>query len=229
MTENQLSKAQVVKMVVARFSGGFLVLAAVFFLSAGTLNYWEAWIYIVVLLVPVLFVVRYLIRHDPGLLERRMRLKEREARQRLVITLSLVWFLLTFLLPGLDRRFEWSNVPAAVVIAADVVVLLGYAMIFMVFRENSYTSRVVEVAQGQKVISSGPYAIVRHPMYVGVAAMDLFTPLALGSYWALIPALFIVPILVIRIHNEEQVLSNELPGYAGYMQTVRYRLIPGVW
>jgi protein-S-isoprenylcysteine O-methyltransferase Ste14 len=117
----------------------------------------------------------------------------------------------------------------AAVIAADVLVFIGYIMVFLVFRENTYASRVVEVEQEQKVISSGPYSIVRHPMYLGTVVMYMFTPLALGSWWALIPAILIVPILLIRIRNEEAVLIKQLKGYQEYTQKVRYRLIPGVW
>ncbi|MFH1183806.1 MAG: isoprenylcysteine carboxylmethyltransferase family protein [Chloroflexota bacterium] len=229
MTESQLSTAQLAKMIIVRFVGGLIVLAAMFFLPAGTLDFWEAWVYIVVLFLPITIVLRYLIRHDPALLERRMRMKEREAEQKLIVQLSFVWFFVMFLLPGFDRRFEWSNVPVALVLAADVLVLLGYFGVFWVFRENTYTSRVVEVEQDQKVISSGPYAVVRHPMYLGVMLMYLMTPLALGSYWALLPAPLIIPILVARIRNEEQVLGRELPGYPEYMNKVRHRLIPGVW
>jgi protein-S-isoprenylcysteine O-methyltransferase Ste14 len=229
MTENKFSTAQLAKMIIIRFVGGFIVLAAMFFLPAGTLDYWEAWVYIAVLFVPIVFVLSYLIRHDPALLERRMRMQEREAEQKLIVKLSFAWFFVMFLLPGFDRRFEWSNVPVALVIAADVLVVLGYTVVFLVFRENTYTSRVVEVERDQKVISSGPYAIVRHPMYVGVLIMYLLTPLALGSYWGVIPALLMVPMLIARIQNEEQVLGKELPGYLDYVQKVRYRLIPGVW
>ena len=229
MKENKFSTAQLAKMIIIRFVGGFIVLAAMFFLPAGTLDYWEAWVYIAVLFVPIVFVLSYLIRHDPALLERRMRMQEHEAEQKLIVKLSFAWFFVMFLLPGFDRRFEWSNVPVALVIAADVLVVLGYAVVFLVFRENTYTSRVVEVERDQKVISSGPYAIVRHPMYVGVLIMYLLTPLALGSYWGVIPALLMVPMLIARIQNEEQVLGKELPGYLDYVQKVRYRLIPGVW
>ena len=229
MTNGQLAPAEVTKIAITRFGAAFVVIGAMFFLPAGTINYWEGWVYIAVLFVPVVFVLRYLLKHDPALLERRMRTRETEAPQRLVILLSLVWFFLVFLIPGFDHRFGWSDIPAGLVIAADVLVLLGYLWIFFVFKENSYASRVVEVSQEQKVISSGPYAIVRHPMYLGVIVMYLFTPLALGSYWAFIPAPLIIPILVIRIRNEEDVLRRELKGYSDYIKKIRYRLIPGVW
>ena len=229
MTTSPFSKGQLARMIIARFTGAILVLGAVFFLPAGTFDYWEAWVYIAVILVPAVFVVRYLIRHDPALLERRTRMKERQVRQGFIVKLSGVFFLALILLPGFDRRFEWSSVPAAVVIAAEALVLLGYQLVFAVFRENTYTSRLVEVERGQQVISSGPYAVVRHPMYAGALAMFLFTPLALGSYWATIPALAFIPIVVARLLDEEQLLWRDLPGYPEYMQKVKYRLIPGVW
>jgi protein-S-isoprenylcysteine O-methyltransferase Ste14 len=205
------------------------VLWAILFIPAGTLAYWEAWVYLGVLLIPFAFVVLYFIRNSPEFLERRMRMREREPAQRRIISLSLLWFILAFILPGLDRRFGWSDVSAPVVIAADLLVLLGYGLIVLVFRENRYASRTVQVEQGQQVISSGPYALVRHPMYLGAIAMYLASPLALGSWWALIPALLIVPILVARIVNEEQVLERDLSGYREYEQRTRRRLLPGIW
>ena len=205
------------------------VLWAVFFIPAGTLAYWEAWVYLAVLLIPFAFAVLYLFKSSPALLERRMQTREREPAQRRLISLSLLWFILAFILPGLDRRFGWSDVPVPVVLAADLLVLLGYGIVVLAFRENQYASRIVQVEQGQQVITTGPYALVRHPMYLGAMLMYAASPLALGSYWALIPALLIVPILVARIIGEEKVLERDLPGYADYTQRTRYRLIPGIW
>ena len=205
------------------------VLWAVLFIPAGTLAYWEAWVYLAVLLIPFALVVRYLFKNSPALLERRMQTREREPAQRRLIGLSLLWFILAFILPGLDRRFGWSDVPVPVVLVADLLVLLGYGIVVLAFRENQYASRTVQVEQGQQVITTGPYALVRHPMYLGAMLMYAASPLALGSYWALIPALVIVPILVVRIVNEEQVLERELPGYPEYRQATRYRLLPGIW
>jgi len=202
---------------------------AVLFLPAGTLAYWEAWLYLAILLIPMFFVFRYLLKHDPQLLERRMQMREQEVAQRRIITLSYLYFLVAFTLPGFDRRWGWSDVPPLVVIAADLVVMLGYGMFVLVLRENKYAARTIQVEQGQQVISSGPYALVRHPMYLGVTLMYLASPLALGSYWALFPALLIVPILVARIINEEKVLERDLAGYREYTQITKYRLLPGVW
>lgn len=229
MSGKRFTRGELARLIVPRWLGAVVVLAAVFFLPAGTFDYWEAWVYIALLLIPAVFLMGYLARHDPALMQRRTRMKERELQQRRIVALSFVWFLVMFLLPGFDRRFEWSHVPVWLVVAADAVFALGYLLVFLVYRENTYTSRVVEVEQGQTVISTGPYAVVRHPMYLGVIGMYFFTPLALGSYWAMIPALAIFPILVARIRNEEAVLARDLPGYVDYMQKVRWRLIPGVW
>ncbi len=205
------------------------VLWAILFVPAGTLAYWEAWVYLAILLIPMFFVFRYLLKNDPQLLERRMQMREREVAQQRIIKLSYLYFLLAFVLPGLDRRWGWSDVPPFVAIAADLLVMLGYGLFVLVLRENQYASRTVQVEQGQRVISSGPYALVRHPMYLGVSLMYLASPLAQGSYWALLPGLLIIPILVARIANEEKVLERDLNGYRGYEQSTRYRLLPGVW
>lgn len=229
MGNNQLPQGKLTKMVSVRLLVFIPLLLAMFFLPAGTFAYWEAWVYLTVLLIPMLLVLIYLLRNDPELLERRMRMSEKESEQKLIIKISYLYYLVVFLLPGFDKRFGWSNVPVVVVIVADILVLVGYGMFFLALRENRYASRIIEVEQEQKVISSGPYAIVRHPMYVGVSLMYIFTPLALGSYWAAIPSLLIIPLLVARIRNEESVLGRELKGYKEYMQKTKYRLIPGIW
>ncbi len=207
----------------------FLFLGLLFFVPAGTLDYWEAWVYCAVLLIPFLVVLTYLLIYDPELLARRMRTREKESEQKRIISASGILFLVGFLIPGFDHRFGWSDVPVWEALAADVLVILGYALVFLVFLWNPFASRVVEVEPGQRVISTGPYALVRHPMYLGTSIMWLATPIALGSYWAL-PVFLILPlVLVCRIRNEEEVLLRELPGYREYTLTVRYRLIPGIW
>jgi protein-S-isoprenylcysteine O-methyltransferase Ste14 len=202
---------------------------AIIFLPAGTFNYREGWIYLGLILIPMLFVLAYFIRYDPGLLVRRMRFREKEAEQKLIIKLAYFPFLLAFILPGLDKRFGWTHSPAWLVISAQVLTVLGYFMVFLVFRENRFASRIIEVEKGQRVISSGPYALVRHPMYTGVFVMYFFSPLALGSWVGLIPMLSILPVLILRIINEEKVLLRDLSGYKDYTQKVRYRLLPGIW
>jgi protein-S-isoprenylcysteine O-methyltransferase Ste14 len=158
-----------------------------------------------------------------------LNIKERREQQKGIIKSALLIFILAFLLPGFDKRFGWSQLPGWLVIFSDVMILVGYSIFFLVMRENSYASRTVEIQEGQKVISSGPYAIVRHPMYVGVLLLYLFSSLALGSWVALIPMLGIVTFIIIRIIDEEKALLQGLEGYSEYTQKVRYRLIPGVW
>ncbi len=215
--------------VISLILASFLVLAAFFFLTAGTLAYWEAWVYLFILFTPMTGLSIYLLRHDPALLERRLHYKEKREQQKGIIALSYPIFLLAFLLPGLDKRFGWTNTPIVAIIIAQILVLAGYAVVIWVFRENSYASRIIEVQSGQKVIDTGPYAIVRHPMYFGVGMLYILSPLALGSWLAVIPALPLLIILFLRIRDEEVALARDLPGYTDYMQKVHYRLIPGIW
>lgn len=225
-----MTRRQLLKMVLTRFGIGVIALCAIFFIPAGTLRYWQAWLWLGVVLIPLLAVGTYLFLKDPALLERRMHTRETEKPQKLMVKLSLIWFVLAFLIPGLDRRFHWSRVPTEIVWASALLVFIGYLMVVLVLRENSYASRVVEVMEGQKLIDTGPYAVVRHPMYLGSMILYAFTPLALGSYWAVLPMwLFILILVILRIPNEEEVLKRDLPGYEEYMQKVRYRLLPGIW
>jgi protein-S-isoprenylcysteine O-methyltransferase Ste14 len=223
------NEARLKRAIVIRYIAGLIVVALVLFVPAGSIGYWEGWLYMGVLFVPITFVAWYFLKHDPGLLHRRMKMREQESEQRVIITISGIVFFIGFIIPGLDYRFGWSDVPVAVVLAADALVLLGYSIVFLTFRENTYAARVVEVEAGQRVTDTGPYAVVRHPMYLGTILMFLATPLALGSYWALIPFLPLPLLLIWRIRNEEKVLVEELPGYAEYRQKTRYRLIPYVW
>ncbi len=215
--------------VALRIGLGIPFIALIIILPAGTWNYWQGWLYLATLVLPMLVSTIYLFKNDPALLERRMRMREKESAQQKIIGFLAIYFLLAFTLPGLDVRFGWSNAPPLVSILADGLVLAGYLITFWVLTVNSFLSRVVEVAAEQKVVTTGPYAIVRHPMYFGVALLYIASPLALGSYWAILPALMILPLLAARIRNEEEVLLRELAGYAGYRQKVKYRLLPGVW
>jgi len=205
------------------------LLGAMFFWPAGTFRYWQAWIYMGVLLIPMFGVLVYFLKKDPAVLERRLRFKEKESRQKLVLIFGWPSLIGTFLLPGFDRRFGWSAVPPALVIAADVVVLAGYLFFIRVLYENRFAGRTVEVEQGQQVIATSPYSIVRHPMYAALMPLYMFTPLALGSTWALLPALLMPIVFIARIFDEERVLSRELEGYKEYMGRIKYRLVPGIW
>ena len=206
-----------------------VVIGLMLFVPAGSLSYWQGWLYLGVIFVPLMFAVGYFLKNDKELLERRMKLREKEGGQKRIVLLSSVVFLAGFLLPGLDYRFGWSEVPVALVLTADAIVFLGYLITFLTLRENSFASRIIEVEVGQQVISTGPYAIVRHPMYAGVILMFLFTPLALGSSLALVAVVPLAVLIVLRIRNEETVLVRELPGYVEYCGKVRYRLVPGIW
>ena len=229
MSDAQYSRGELSRLVLLRFLAAILALFALLFLPAGTLEYGEAWVYLAIVLIPASFVLIYLLKNAPELLARRMRLREKEAEQRRIVKLSYIPFLLAFLLPGFDKRLGWSTAPVGAVATADILVLLGCGIVFLVFRENPHASRIVEVEPGQTVVLGGPYAIVRHPMYVGCLLMYISSPVALGSYWALIPAIMIVPVIAARIRNEESLLARELNGYREYMQKTRYRLIPGIW
>ncbi len=228
-TTDQTNHPGLMSKIIIRFGLSLVVLMAVFFIPAGTFAYWHAWLYLAVLFIPLCFVVVYLLKNEPDLLERRMRSREPEKEQQAIIKFSFVTFTLAYILPGFDFRFGWSHVPVWLVILSAALVLDGYIFVVFVFRENRYASRVVEVEKEQLVISTGPYAIVRHPMYLGVAVMYLFSPLALGSYWALIPAAFTIPVLVFRLLNEEKVLERDLKGYVEYESKVKYHLFPGIW
>jgi protein-S-isoprenylcysteine O-methyltransferase Ste14 len=212
-----------------RFSSGGVVLGALLFGTAGTFRYWEGWVFLATLFIPVSLAVRYLFRHDPELMERRLRAREERPRQKGIVAVSGVFWLMAFLVPGLDHRFGWSTVPALLVLLADALVLGGYLLLFLAMRENAFASRAVQVDPGQTVISTGPYALVRHPMYLGISAMLLSAPLALGSYWAILPASATPLFLVLRILDEEEALLEELPGYREYTRHTTRRLIPWVW
>ena len=224
-----MSREQLLKVVAGRIIMIIPMLMLFFFLPAGTWNYWQAWVYMGVLITPMFFAMIYLIKKDPELLERRMRLKEKRSEQRLIVKVSLVFFLLAFILPGFDKRFSWSDVPIGLVIASDICILIGYLIIFRVMQINTFASRVIEVANEQKVIDTDLYSIVRHPMYVGAILLYVASPLALGSYWAVLPAIVIIPIIVARIKDEEAALDKDLAGYLEYKQRTKYRLIPFIW
>ena len=218
------------KQVIIRFGSAVFVIPVILFALAGTLHYWQGWLYWAILLTPILFVVSYFLKNDPELLERRMKFQEKEPEQRMIILLSSAVFVAGFLAIAIDLRMHGLNqVPPSLVLTADAAVFLGYGLIFWVFKENSYASRTIEVVEGQKVITTGPYSIIRHPMYLGFLVMYQLTPITLGSWWAMPVFSLIIPLLVWRIYNEEKVLLRDLPGYYEYCQKRRYRLLPLIW
>ncbi len=210
----------------------FLITAALLFGAAGTLDYWQAWLYLAVYFAASIAITVYLIRKDPALLARRMSggpFAEKEPAQRIIMAVASLGFIALAVVPALDRRFGWSHVPALVVVAADIVMLIGWIGIYVVFRENSFASATIESAADQRVISTGPYAWIRHPMYSAALVMLLGISPALGSWWGLPVMIAILPALIWRLTDEERFLVQNLPGYAEYREKVRYRLLPLVW
>ena len=203
--------------------------AAFLFLPAGSLHFWRGWAFMALWFLPMLIASPYFLKHDPQLVERRLQTKEKSKEQKTIIRLAQPIVFLNLLVPGLDYRFCWSRVPIWLTILSEAMVLTGYVITFWVMKKNSFCSRTVQVMEGQKVISTGPYRFVRHPMYFGAMLMLLFTPFALGSWWALPGFLLVGVLIVLRLLNEEKVLGKELPGYSEYCQRTRYRLIPLVW
>lgn len=228
-TPDSLDITRLRRTVITRLFLVFPGLGLAFFLPAGTFRYWQAWVYLAMMFILMSLMTAHLLRHDPGLLERRMRTREKEAVQRKIIKFGDVFFVIAFLLPGFDRRWGWSSVPPAVVLAADVISLLGYGLFALVIRENPFAGHTVEVEQKQKVITTGPYAVVRHPMYSAVLLLYGSAPLALGSWWALIPMSIVLIVIPVRAIHEEGLLLKELKGYGEYIQRTKYRLIPGIW
>jgi len=215
--------------IVLRFGLAVPAFALIFFVPAGSLRFSKAWVYMGLLFLPMFFNVLYFMKRDPALLERRLRTREREREQQVLVRLFGLFMLAGLLIPGFDFRWEWSRIPGYLVLIADAVVLSGYGLFFLVMKENTYLSRTVDIDAGQRVITTGPYAVVRHPMYAGVLLILLFTPIALGSWWALIPMIPLPAILVWRIRSEERILTRDLAGYDAYRRTVPNRLIPFVW
>jgi protein-S-isoprenylcysteine O-methyltransferase Ste14 len=209
-----------------------IIMAAALFLSAWTLSYWQAWVFLSVFFVSVLAITIYLMKKDPKLLQRRVKAGpgyEKEKSQKIIQTLAQVAFISVLVVPAIDHRFAWSVVPAFVVVAGDVLVVLGLLIVFLVFKENTFTSATIEVGAEQKVISTGPYTFVRHPMYSGALIMLLGVPLALGSWWGLLAIIPMKLVIVFRLLDEEKFLTKNLPGYTEYKDKVRYHLTPFIW
>ena len=214
------------------FANLVLVLAALLFLPAWTLRFWQAWVYLSVFAGSALWITVYLWMRDPALLERRVQagpVAEKETTQKLIQAFASLAFIALLLLPSLDHRFSWSHLPLALVFAGDILEALGFWIVFLVYRENSFASATIAVASDQTVISTGPYAFIRHPMYSGVLVMLLGTPLALGSWWGLLMFPPMLLVIVLRLLDEERFLRKSLTGYDEYCRKVRFRLLPSVW
>ena len=213
----------------AKYLTGLAVFLLVLFVPAGTIRYRQAWLLTALLFVPMLVIGIFLLKKNPVLLRKRLNDKETEPQQRQVVLFSMGIFLASFILAGLHIRFRWKLLPSGVTLAASAVFLAGYALYAEVIRENAYLSRVVEVQKNQKVVDTGLYGIVRHPMYMATLLLFLAMPLVLGSAASFLIMLLYIPIIVKRIRNEEQVLEKGLEGYAEYKKRVRYRLVPFLW
>ncbi len=208
---------------------GVVFLGALIFIPAGTMEYWQGWLFMAVLFIPMFFVLIYLTVKDPDLLRKRLNAKEKEKPQKVYVVLSIIVTIAIFVIPGLDHRYHWSRVPDILVWLSAAMMLTGYILFIVVMRQNSYASRVIEIQQGQRLIDTGLYSMVRHPMYMAATILFGFVPLVLGSFFGLIPMVFLPLLLIIRIRNEEKVLREGLPGYKEYMQKVRFRMIPHIW
>ena len=212
--------------------GFVLTVALCVLLPAWTFDYWQAWVLISVLFVSLVGITLYLMKNDQRLLERRLHAgpsAETQKSQKIGQLFGAIAFVATFVVSALDHRFAWSYVSASVVIGGDVLVILGLLIVFLVFRENTFTSATVEIAAEQHVVSSGPYSTVRHPMYVGALIMSFGIPLALGSWWGTATIVPMMLVIVRRVRDEEELLIRDLTGYREYRDQVRYRLLPFVW
>jgi protein-S-isoprenylcysteine O-methyltransferase Ste14 len=210
----------------------FLVMAALLFIPPWTFDYWQAWTFLAVYFAASAAITLYLMKKDPQLLARRMSggpAAEKLPAQKIIMSFTSLGFIGLLVIPALDRRFGWSHMPPWAALAGDVLVGFGFLGVFYVFQENSFTSATIELAPNQKVISTGPYALVRHPMYATALVMLLGIPIALGSMWGVLVIVAILPALIWRLLDEEKFLAKNLPGYPEYQARVRYRLIPRVW
>lgn len=213
----------------AKFFCGLLMAGLLIFLPAGTLAYTNGWLLIGLLFVPMLIAGFVMYFKSPAFLAKRLDAKEKQATQKGVLAFSGLMFIAGFVMAGLDFRFGWSKMPSAVVIIASVLFLVAYALYAEVMRVNAYLSRTVKVEEGQKVVDTGLYSVVRHPMYMATILLFLMIPIVLGSWYALVVFTFYPAIIIVRLKDEEDLLTRELPGYAEYKQKVKYRIIPFIW
>jgi protein-S-isoprenylcysteine O-methyltransferase Ste14 len=211
---------------------GIVILGALLFIPAGTLAYWPGWGFVVVFTVMTNIIGLYLAIKDPAALQRRVKFgatRETRPLQRVVIAIVTVALAATLIVSALDWRLGWSNVPVWVIVLGDVLVAGGLYLTLVVLQQNSFAASTIETMEGQKLVSTGLYGVVRHPMYLGALIMCIGLPLALGSWWGLLLVVVVIPALALRIGDEEKMLVNELSGYAEYRNKVRYRLIPALW
>ena len=212
-----------------KFIVGFLLVATLLFLPAGTIHFPNAWAFLGLLFVPMALLGAVLLVKSPALLEKRLNAREQESTQKGVVGVSAILFVVGFVVAGLDFRFGWSRVETPLVVVAALVLLVSYALYAEVMRENTYLSRTVEVQENQTVVSTGLYGIVRHPMYAVTVWLFLSIPVVLGSWWSLLCFSLYIAVIVVRIIHEEKVLEEGLSGYKEYKEKVRYRLLPFVW
>lgn len=209
-----------------------VVMSLLLFIAAGTIHYWQAWVYLSIFMGASILTTLYLMKNDQALLERRMRggpTAEKRRTQKLIMLCTSIGFIALLVVPSLDHRFGWSAMPLCCVGVGDFLVVIGFYFIFLVYKENPFTSATIEVIEDQKVISTGPYAVVRHPMYASASLYLVGTPLALGSFWGLLALPIMMPFLIWRLYDEESLLAESLSGYREYQKKVRYRLIPFIW
>jgi len=217
-----------------RFAVLLVLFSAMLFIPAGSLKFWQGWAFMALIFIPSVIFFIYFYKHDPQLLERRLQRKEKIREQKILVSVLKPFFLFAFLLPGLDYRFGWSRtivgaVPLWIVLLAQALLLGSYLFVIWSLKVNSFAARTIQVEDGQKVISTGPYRLVRHPMYTGSIVLWLCTPLALGSYITWPAFALLIPFYFFRLLNEEKVLCKELPGYSEYCLRTRFRLIPFIW
>ena len=216
----------------AGFLNLFVILCLCLFLPAWSLDFWQGWLFLVCFFGPVLIITLYLLRRDPSLLQRRIKvgpIAEQRKNQKVVQTCASASFIFMFLVPGIGHRLHLSSVPTALVIIADVAIIVGLTIVFLVFKENTFTSATIEIAENQKVISTGPYEVVRHPMYSGALIFLSFTPIALNSWWGVLALPPLVVAIIFRLLDEERLLTKNLEGYSEYCESVQWRLVPRIW
>jgi protein-S-isoprenylcysteine O-methyltransferase Ste14 len=224
-----MNRIKLLLSALTKFLCGLILVGVLLFLPAGSFAFMGGWIFIALLFIPMIVLGIALFIKAPELLQKRLGAKEKENTQKGVVALSGLLFLVGFIVAGLDYRFGWSHVPTWLVIVSSAILLISYALYAEVMRENAYLSRTIEVQEGQKVVSTGLYGIVRHPMYAVTIWLFLSIPLVLGSFWSLLCFAYYPILIVVRILNEEKVLTQELDGYADYKKKVKYRLIPFIW